>query len=58
MDLDLDDPACGPADGTTIHIFVAPADWSEAPRERRCLCGETSWGEMNDLRTLTLMWDR
>jgi len=41
----------------TDHVFEIEED-SPTPRYRECLCGEHTWGEMDDLLMLTEMWER
>lgn len=55
--MDPDEFACGPQDDTFVHIFHVTANWLQTPRTSTCLCGEVTWGEMDDLRTLTKMWE-
>lgn len=43
------------AEECLVHIFDVEDDVL-TPREQRCDCGEVTWGEMDDLLTLTTMW--
>lgn len=55
---DEDEPRCEPdGDPDAFHIFPVQLTWWETPAEVRCLCGAVTWGQMNDLRTLTHMWE-
>ena len=47
-----DEPACT----DEIHVFPVDPEWWATPGETRCVCGEVTWQEMDDIRTLTLMW--
>lgn len=42
--------------GDTVHIFETE-EGEPTPRDRKCLCGDHTWGEMDDLLTLTEMWE-
>ncbi len=44
-------------DGQTLHVFEAEDPEGETPRSRRCVCGETTYGEMDERLTLEEMWD-
>ena len=43
--------------GHLIHAFEVESD-EVVPRDRKCDCGNATWGEMDDLLTLTEMWER
>jgi hypothetical protein len=43
--------------GVRIHVFECE-DGEVTPRDRRCACERATWGEMDDLLTLTEMWER
>ena len=44
-------------EGVLVHIFEANES-EPTPRDRRCDCRDATWGEMDDLLTLTEMWER
>ena len=42
-------------EGTT-HVFEVEDD-VPTPRDRKCDCGEFTWGYMDDTLTMTEMWE-
>jgi hypothetical protein len=38
-----------------VHVFEVDED-APTPRGTRCDCEQATWGEMDDLLTLTEMW--
>ena len=39
-----------------LHLYEIEED-EVVPRDRKCFCGEYTWGYMDDQLTLTEMWE-